>query len=376
MNPHGHHDVADDAGLPALARAFARSDKGVPRLTAFYLGNWLTDVAQLYDPVVFGSAERALADEIKAFSRAAGQAVDDTLAALFIEDEGGVPSQLEALLAASEVKDVVGGAAAQVKAEVDAVVRWFYDGKASQWLRQELASVLFVTSYFKFVHPVRADARPRMDFAAYGAVFQDRFTQYFPHEHLDRPPVLTGASASEPPRFRSERASGTVATGEALSPDLYQYLREDIQVAAGTLAEIELGWAARTFRPDVAVDDADPAWNVWLARFGHALHGGEDFFAHSNFIEHAALRLGPDYFKGRMSIYDQTALLRRFKQWRAPLPNDWTTLPDDNDLVTGIFDKRDTLFSLLHLGEELFGLDVEDPFRDDPDQRRPEDDIT
>src|SRR5262245_52212377 len=56
MNTTGHRSVAEEAGLPLLKEAFRAHTGKEPHLGAFYMGNWLTDVSQLVDPVAYASA--------------------------------------------------------------------------------------------------------------------------------------------------------------------------------------------------------------------------------------------------------------------------------------------------------------------------------
>lgn len=382
MNTHGHHDIAGDAGLPELAAALAAAGKGTPRLGAFYLGNWLTDLAQLLDPLPVDSAEQKASEALEALAGATSELAGDVVAAFFVEESGGVPVDLLETIAAS-VRDETQQAVDDLRREIRASVRWFAETRRDrqEWLFGEIRNVIYLVGYFKFVHPLREGDSPRMHYPAYRAVFDERLTQYWPHDHLDRPAILPRSRAEQqargdaPPDYRSEISRRARASGERLDPDLYAYLREQIEVNAGTLGEVELDWARTAFLPGAPADDTDLDWNLGLARFGFALHAVEDFFAHSNFVEHAALRLGEDYLQGRMSPFDEAVFLRRLKRWRASPPDDWTSLAPEPEVVSGFFTGGDTAFALLHLAEETLGLDVEDPFRDDPDRRLPEDEI-
>ena len=57
--------------------------------------------------------------------------------------------------------------------------------------------------------------------------------------------------------------------------------------------------------------------------------GDEDFFAHSNFVEFAGVRMGAGYLKGRMSIFDESVFLRRLKRWQPKAPPDWRDLQQE-----------------------------------------------
>ena len=56
MDTKGHWECARDAGQPQLKGALDGLNLGAWRLKAFYLGNWLTDVSQVVDPVSLATA--------------------------------------------------------------------------------------------------------------------------------------------------------------------------------------------------------------------------------------------------------------------------------------------------------------------------------
>src|SRR5690606_12351682 len=102
------------------------------------------------------------------------------------------------------------------------------------WLFDHVRDLVRVTGYFKFVHPERVGGKPRMDFEAYKAIFNGSFgfgpglteynpgfTQYYAHEHLDRPEVRPPRT---PPAFESRITGGRF---------IYDYLQRDLDIAAG-----------------------------------------------------------------------------------------------------------------------------------------------
>ncbi len=98
------------------------------------------------------------------------------------------------------------------------------------------------------------------------------WTQYFPHEHVDRPPVDPDGEprGAHPLHRRGHRR-------------LSAYLEEDIDVLSESLTGIEVDWKAA-----VGLDRSEPRRHDVLVRLGTVLHAVEDFFFHSN---HAELHL-------------------------------------------------------------------------------------
>src|SRR5262249_26265263 len=107
------------------------------------------------------------------------------------------------------------------------------------------------------------------------------------HEHMDRYPMEPCAREKFSREFaEATRTPDGRGTGGPLKPHLYRYLVDDIQIAAGLLAEVDIYWAKRTFTFNPAWgSDEDLEWNEYLSNLGHALHAVEDYFVHSNFIE-------------------------------------------------------------------------------------------
>ncbi|TDD22918.1 hypothetical protein E1218_18560 [Kribbella turkmenica] len=118
-------------------------------------------------------------------------------------------------------------------------------------------------------------------------VYDEFFTQYYPHEHADQPPYVWEASQrSSDPLYRpSARGVMTVVDDHYVA-----YLAEG-------LMEVEDDW--RTL--DLA------GRQRLLVRLGKLLHGVEDWFFHSNVAE--LLELGPF---GREPGESDEDLLRRF----------------------------------------------------------------
>lgn len=264
---------------------------------------------------------------------------------------------------------------AQVLAQIDALLK----GGAQSDLARFLRSAIHFVGYIKFVVAKKEGkvSHDKMDPDVFEYVFEARFREYFPHEHLDRPEVADpGASG---PKYASERADGP-RNEYAKKPqvkDLYEYLREHIWLLAGYLSYLDGGpssdpkgkaisWAEGTFNPKLehftdengrkqAVDDKNKQWNLHLAWLGHALHGVEDYFAHSTFVEHALPHL-PDTISRFQRGEDAEIVRRRLKRWTSAFEEQgdaWEKLEDDTHVVSGYFDFRDTLISIGHTVDHL-----------------------
>lgn len=394
MNTAGHEDVARTAGIPLLVDAFGKDRTS---LDALYLGNWLTDVSQLVDPVAYtvgaakiGATGDSVVDRLK---QTATDVIDQLVPTFFRQTPLGQP--LESL--EQELDQAAKDAKAAIHEALEQLLGAGAGDERGSAMAQFFRDALLVKGYFKFVH-AGADGKPRMDFDAFLTVFgklgethgaagsspaddlPGRFTQYYPHEHVDRPELLPPQNPPQfapgrqepgaPFRVAPDKRAGTRSSNrsERLDPDLYSYLRDQLEMTAGLLAEVDLEMRtalSSTFR------DNDPAWYLTLAKLGHALHQVEDFFAHSNWCELAHKRLGPTYLAKQLppqvhvEMVDRayTTYVKRLKrQLTTPLPQ-WQDHPDEDWVVTGFFDFQDTLISLAHASHDVFGLfDVGDPY--------------
>ncbi len=394
MNTEGHEEVARTAGIPLLAAVFGKNNRS---LDALYLGNWLTDVSQAVDPVAYasgaakvGASGETVIDEVK---RAVDTFLDQLVPTVFKRTRPGGRA-LQSLKA--ELEKPAAEAKKALHEALDGLLAASGNDERSSRFAKFFRDAFLIKGYFKFVHP-EAGGQPRMNFDAFITVFgrsgetpgasgsneaADRpgsYTQYYPHEHVDRPEILP---AQDPPIYAPGRQTPEqpfrVALGkragtrspnrtERLDPDLYSYLRDNIEMTAGLLAEVDVAMRealSKSFRDD------DPGWHLVLAKLGHALHQVEDFYAHSNWCELAHKRLGPSYLAKqlppqlRVEMVDRayTTYAKRLKRHlTVPLPT-WQAHSDEDWVVTGFFDFRDTLISLAHISEELFGLDVPDPY--------------
>lgn len=133
-------------------------------------------------------------------------------------------------------------------------------------------------------------------------IFDEFFTQYYPHEHTDQPPYVWDASKrpSKPAMYGPSRRQATLRDGDigvmnAVDGHYVAYLAEG-------LAAVEEDWRA------LERDDQAGRQRL-LVRMGKLLHGIEDWFFHSNVVELIELRgFRPEQLPGE----SDEEFLRRF----------------------------------------------------------------
>lgn len=355
MDTHGHHRVLAEGAEPRLRRAYGRRRVNYNPL---FLGNWLADLSQVHDPGSGMSAQLARElsrRELRAAAAKMATRIEAVLAGVADPPPEGRP---------------VGALAKLLRKGIVGLLERFFAVLAAGeggTLGPDLLRLVRVLGYLKFARPESNPDGLAIPYDTYTQIFEELCRQYFPHEHLDRPPCAVSYRPHGPPceaawgPEHAHRRDRLYATGRAGGADrhLYAYLADQRRVLAGRLQEIDLGWASRDLA-SASPSDRD----LWLARLGHALHGVEDFFAHSTFIEHAVLAAeGPAglerALRGRTArrVGEPVDLAiawrkveRRLRRY-SPDPRD-PGQPEDA-VVTGYFDGWDTLNSMLHFAEEL-----------------------
>jgi hypothetical protein len=390
MNTTNHKELSH-VGEKLLHETLRSVGRGDMRIGAMELGNWLTDVSQCVDRVAYHDAKKAIGGFFgEKTSYINGQLTDadehmegvqNIIHGLFRRFEHDCPSWIDWPIdrMQREVAELRSAITHAEEALLKALEVAFADaGPVEQAFRSTFGCV----GYFKHAYPLDGKGVYRIDLDCYWHVFDKRFTEYLPHEHLDRAEQISNRAApGKGPMYSTDVERG-----------LYRYLREDFKYAAGVLAMLDGGpeklqpaqasWAEATFSKHLtrfwdeegehAVKDTDKAWNLHLALLGHALHCVEDYFAHSTFVEHASRALpvaycraerwedthaGPDRTAGSWSLNGPHIVARRLKRWKAgfnDLTDDWRELIDDPDIATGYFDLSDTLNSLAHALDEAF----------------------
>jgi len=351
------------------------------------------------DPVAYSTgslkAKKAIDSAVAGMKKAIDAILNELLAAIFVPiDLPGARRLFEPL------KPDLTEYAEEAKEALNAKIDFFVEMQTNERdarLATFFRSAFLVVGYYKFVHPDAPGQQPRMNFECFMRVFgrptdtrgaigtnpaNDRpgaYTQYYPHEHLDRPEILP---PQDPPVFApglqtlarpfrvargKEPGTRSPRRKDRLDPDLYSYVRDQIEMTAGLLAEVELQMERALAE---GIRDDDPEWYISLAKLGHALHQVEDFFAHSNWVELAAQRLGEKFLAekipSRLGVeFVDRALTTYQKRLRRHLTSPlgrWQAHPPEDWVVTGFFDFQDTLISLAHVSEELWGGDVPDPY--------------
>lgn len=307
MKTHGHRRVAAEAGIPRLREAlktFGIPDDAYPsELEAFYLGNWLTDCSQFKDPGGFISTKpKMLADFLKDIGNECSSKLKDAIFA-YIKNLSHIDDKVKDRYQ-KEISNLIDSAHSSYKASIDDSLAT----KIIENIDEFIKSLVRFSAYSKFVHPLPGKVKKRIDFDIFLKIFKRRYVQYFPHEHLDRPPCQF--TLAEYCDQRSPRASYANKQNEELA--IYSYLEGNLRVAVGTLFEIDKKWAGQFLKAEDQPPNINALeWHLELADLGYALHAIEDFFAHSNFIEVVMTLLGPNFITDR--VYDKDLLRKAAK---------------------------------------------------------------
>jgi hypothetical protein len=318
---------------------------GTPEAPIFEVGNWLTDVSQFRDPFAhIGGKPRIYIEMLNHF---AGIPRFANLGDVFL----GMDDYLDELCGVAGTGRVIG-----TRPGADPAKDRPDDGMLARWFR---AILVLITCNPERLAPLKLQpGLTTFSKAELKAVFDARFTQYFPHEHVDFPPF--------PPNLpqRGTREPSTVtADGQAGSPvrQLHDYTEKQLVYLGDLLTRIERDWAHPT--------GVDPARRRELvAEFGHASHAIEDWFFHSNFVEtcwkiahpadpapHAVLPPAPpeDVENLGPAPTENTFQRRYHRRLRSPrFKGSSDTLdPDASDpvalLFTGSYGSNDLFFSLI-----------------------------
>ncbi len=288
-------------------------------LTYLEMGNYLTDVSQFRDPVMYIFAKQRIwrdfvlpkaADQAVAYRILGALAGAAGLAAsqLLKDRISGIPADIAKY--GGPVLAGVGGILATLPTDTFADI-----GGADEWIDQMFGTPVerttgdlkkrdakhygYVGQFFRYfvegiTHLLFAEEIPNKvkgDWGTVGrisekhvtAVFNEFYTQYYPHEHTDQPPYVW--DASERPKYPrwygpSTRQRNLVDTDigvmNAVDDHYVQYLAEGF-------TNLEQEW--RSLKPT----DSDGRHRM-LVRMGKLLHGVEDWYFHSNVVELLRLR--------------------------------------------------------------------------------------
>lgn len=390
MDTRGHGECGK-VSRDVLQKAFEKVEKheelkklmGVHYLAAYCLGNWLTDVSQVIDPVAFSKAINTLPRVFDALLKKLNDDMADAIKKMdstFLRDQA-TQLQQKIVSALETWRDYI---------EHDVVsvlnMKLIHGGKESEFGKVATKATK-VKGYLEFVHPKPRGGPVRLNYCLYEHIFNQRFTQYFPHEHLDRwPDELDLARDYIDKTLKHTLTPSGWGSGSAQDPDVGFYLRHGIYMAAGLLAEVDL-WARAALAPNGILPDDEARqkeWAISLAKLGHAIHVCEDYFTHSNYVEQA-LRVASnrdkllndrgfrENEKGMDTpwiIFCKRITILRGRRDPPPLETwqteqeKWATLKENDpylcpDVYTGTFDFADTLHSLHHIVKQFLNNDAD-----------------
>jgi hypothetical protein len=288
-------------------------------LTYLEMGNYLTDVSQFRDPVTYIFAKQRIwrefvlpgaRDEALLYRALGGLAALAGAAAAKYREEFASGTLAEVVKYTGAGVAVLGGLATILPSDTYAGI-----GGADDWIDQMFGTPIertigdpkkrdekhygYVGQFFRYFiegvtqvlfaqdiqHQVQGEwgRIDRMPAAEVARVFEQFFTQYYPHEHTDQPPFIWDASQRPksphwygPSKRQHTLADRDIGVMNAVDNHYIQYLSEG-------LADVENEW--RRLRPD----DVDGRRRL-LVRTGKLLHGVEDWYFHSNVVELFRLR--------------------------------------------------------------------------------------
>jgi hypothetical protein len=214
------------------------------------LGNFITDVAQFRDPVAWHKARERVRDEARA---AAGAGTAVVPVDRWANDMFGVASRGARHGRVPEFLRVIAYAFTHHVFDPDGLSEQAKKAKKAPF-GPGLPAALVPP------HPIEPAEVER--------VLAARFDQYWPHDHVDFPPMKYG------PRHQQEQLFKPYKTG------LITFLEGYLQYLSEELSKLEFEWvqARQTTVGEQLLRD-------FLVRLGNLLHAVEDLFFHSNLAE-------------------------------------------------------------------------------------------
>jgi hypothetical protein len=333
-----HRDIFLNTREVTPPGLLAKCKLGVGDLTYLEIGNYLTDVSQFRDPVFYIFAKQRIwrefiipkvADKavvarvIAALAGAAGLAAGELLKKFTsgklakVGEVGGPVLAVLGGIIATLPNDTFAG----IKGADDWIDQMFgtpiervggdlkkrdekHYGLVGQFFRsfvEGITQLLFAEEISNRVSGNWGKLN-RIPEHSVSQIFNDFYTQYYPHEHTDQPPYVWDASRrpNYPSWYGPSRRQHTLSEpdiGIMNVVDLHyvQYLTEG-------LTDVELEW--RKLKPD----DLDGRRRM-LVRMGKILHGIEDWYFHSNVVEILRMR---GHKPGRGEAEGEEEFLKRF----------------------------------------------------------------
>jgi len=300
VKPDGHSKVAEEAGIwrfkIALESPQMPQNTYPSGLDAFYLGNWLADLSQVKDPhgILEAATKRGNTTIKKVVSENVLKLkplIEESLGSFIIDYINELPkvSKEKKELWTSEtlrylkieIKELFDLVEEEIVNKLDLFI-------TSKKINEFIKHLIHFKAYVKFVRPENGKSREKIQYDIFNKIFNIYFTQYYPHEHLDRPDskltlkehsISTHTGIHYADKVDDEREN------------VYKYIVDAIKVIIGQLHELDKEWAKPLFSGKERIDFSSEEWQLGLSKFGHILHLIEDFFAHSNFIEIAVLNI-------------------------------------------------------------------------------------
>jgi hypothetical protein len=361
-----HRDIFLNTREAIPGELLAKCKLAADDLTYLELGNYLTDVSQFRDPVMYIFSKQRIwrelilpkvADEAMAYralaamaalaalgaARAAKEITSGTLediasyagptlagAAAIIAllptdtyaDIGGADEWID-LMFGTPLEKIPGGAAETlVNAQKRDTKHYGYVGQFFRHFIEGITQMLFAAEVSN-----KAEGEwgklARIPQQRVTDVFEKFFTQYYPHEHTDQPPYVWDASRRParadwygPSRRQATLVDPNIGVMNAVDVHYVQYLSEE-------LADVEHEWRK--------LEDADVGGRQQLlVRLGKLLHGIEDWFFHSNVVELIRLR-GHTPAQGPGETSED--FLKRFVEELSKTDPEFKTIADRREIV-------------------------------------------
>lgn len=355
------------------------SDKKTDTINrAMYLGNWLTDNSQIFAPDTFFDLQYNLKEYIIAlgtfaennkvkFKEIVLKKIKSNKVGDAIFNENKILKSID-----NTFKPIQSSISFLSKLQFQKPNKdsFRYDSRDEWWAFSE--SVLKCLGYKKFCLE-DDDLMPFQVFSNIISSFIDqnnvdendksfffKLNQYYPNDHLDR--------AFDKKYLETEKRKDLIERERRNCFDdekkntIYKYLHDYINILGSKLNYLSAYFITPVFLED-KVNEAD--FYINCARLGHTLHGVEDFFAHSNFLEltvsnldrireqtpNSNLYFTKDEFVAELSKkkYEND---RYERSTYKPIRRKDESIELENLLSTGIFAERDTYTSLYHI---IFG---------------------
>ncbi len=300
-------------------------------LHSLLLGNWMTDLVGLVDPVAYA--------KIYNFAKEAKSYMDNETLESFVEkisqEENWmlrISGEVIDLIRHFGLEKILEGSFLKLNEAVNklckTLMELFRGGKESD-MAEFLKDFIYLFCYIKFVRPT--NTKRLLPYNYYNYIFDKMFNYYSPHKHFDRWPEPKKRESKDEDSIR-ERA---------------KHIDESVRYLSEVYTKLDRDWARDTCKKGIPKnDESRKEWCYNLALLGHALHTTEDFFAHTNFVERA-LENSTGFESSKLKrrhIYIHKRRLKEFDGHNRDAEN--SEAPEELLIVGGTFDHLDTFFAL------------------------------